>query len=277
MRISDKQLQILQHLARYTYLTTPHLVALGISTRPNHISGRHLKPLIEGRFPLVEFNDYTAIEKGRRIRKPRIHTLSKRGRDTLADYLQVSPETIYYPLNKIQFTRDYAHRTRTIDLLISFDLFAQRKGAETPHFDPYYRYSGSQRKKGSQLTSLASVPYSGGILVPDANLHYQTDEENKLYALELERQPKAKRIIEEKIFPHAQIIAEGHLSQKYDYPFSHRVLFAFENLTTMQSVASSLDRSQDFDPDLKECFLFALFDEVREDFSAWKSAKDSLL
>ena len=274
MKISEKQLLILQHLARYTYLTTPHLVTLGISARPNHVSGRHLKPLIEGRFPLVEYSDYTAIQRGRTIRKPRIHTLTKRGRDTLAEFLQVSADSIYYPVNKIQFTRDYAHRTRTIDLLISFDRLAQSEDSDRDIIDPYYRYDGSQRKKGSQLTSLARVPYSGGFLVPDANLYYQTEAEKNLFTLELERQPKAKRIIEDKIYPHAQIIAEGTLSVKYEHPFSHRALFAFESFGTMQTVASFLFHTKDFDQTLKDSFMFAMFEDVKKDFSAWKSVEN---
>jgi len=273
MKISDKQLLILQYLARYTYLTTPHFITLGISKHASHVTGRYLKPLIEGRFPLVEYSDYSAIEQGRTTRKPRIHTLTKRGRNILAEFLHVSPESIYYPINKIQFTRDYTHRVRTLDLLISFDQWTRSDDNQGNLIDPYFRYSGSQRKKGSQLTSVAAVSYSGGVFVPDANLLHQTEENNDLFTLELERQPKSKRIIEEKLYPHAQILAEGVLSSKYDHELGHRVLFAFESVGTMEAVASFVATNRDFS-ELQQHFLFAMYEDVKADFTAWKTAGD---
>ena len=276
MRISEKQLLVLQYLARYTYLTAPHLVSLGISKHRNHVTGRYLKPLIEGRSPLVKFRDYSLIEGGRNARKPRLYALTKKGAEVLADHFQTPLDSIYYTKNpkEIDVVRDYTHRTRTIDLLISFDRASEHLDTENI-FDPYFCYTGSQRKKGSQLTSLAAFEYSGGYFVPDANLVHTKDNRKDLYTLELERQPKSKRIIQDKIMPHAQIIAEGVLSAKYNHPLSHRALFAFESFGTMHTVASFVATAPELS-ELQEHFLFAMYNDIKTYFWGWKTAVEIL-
>ena len=115
---------------------------------------------------------------------------------------------------EIDFVRDYTHRTNTIDLMISFDLRLPEEEREENSLYPYFQYHGAQKKAGSQLTAYSAIPYGKEILVPDLNIIQRSWEETRLYTLELERQPKAKRIIQDKVFAHAQLLSEGALAKK---------------------------------------------------------------
>ena len=210
--LNDRKAQVLEHLGRFTYLTVNQLVDLGIAPQARNVRDRYLRPLTEGRYPLVGFGSFYVSNRP----LPRIYYLTKRGVRALAEYWDVVPETIYFPTGKIQFTRDYDHRVATVDCLISLYQWTKKQGHEIDFCDTYFQVDGSQRKQGQQLTRRPQVSLEGTTVIPDANFRLNmSDGQQRLFTLELHRQPKTQRIVEQ-LEVHADIIRHELLAKKYD-------------------------------------------------------------
>ncbi len=104
----------------------------------------------------------------------------------------------------------------------------------------------SKRGKELKSTSKVEVQLLGKPLIADMVFRSNmSDGENRLFVLELNRQPKAERLVEE-IQQHAKAIALELYDQKYDHPHSYRVLNVFKSSKTMKTVMKKLSEEQEF-------------------------------
>lgn len=270
--INERQLRILESLARYTYLTTDQLVRLGIASHTRNVRDRYLRPLVQRRRPLVGYADFHDGLK----RLPRIQFLTQHGVEILKEAHQGALSDFYYPKGKVQFTRDYHHRVETIDCAIAFDLWAQETEQEIDLLEFYFQHDGSQRGKSPKSISKVEVQLPEQTLVADIVLRINMqDGESRLFVLELNRQPKAERLVEE-IKQHVKAIDQGLYDKKYSHPFSHRVLSVFKHPKTMQSVIEELSQDEVFLAEYQENFLFADWESFLRDFPAsWSFCDDA--
>lgn len=249
--INERQLRILESLARYTYLTTDQFVRLGIANHTRNVRDRYLRPLIQRRKPLVGYADFHDGLK----RLPRIQFLTSHGLDVLMESQDGSAPKPYFPKGKVQFTRDYRHRVETVDCAITLDQWAEKTGQEIDLMEFYFQHESVG--KGLAGVSRVEVRLDGQALIPDMVFRIKmTDGESRLYVLELNRQPKPQRLVEE-IRLHTRAIDEGLFDAKYAHPYSHRVLSIYKHPVTMQSVMRELSSDRVFSREYLEHFLFA--------------------
>lgn len=275
--INERQAQILETLAEYQYLTPQQLLKLGVATDYENLRQRYLKPLADGTRPLIKFAEF-GFEPGKG-RLPRIYYLTKRGVQTLTEYLDIDPASIIYPVGQVQFRRDYHHRVGLIDIRISLNLWAKSVGHEVEFFDTYYDVEGAQRGIGAKLTrkTQVSLPIiengEAGIktIVPDANFRLAMDDKSRLFTLELHRSNKTARIVDQ-LKTHLRLITEELLAEKHQHPHLNYMLSVHEKASTIGHVRAALLADNDF-ADFLPHFLFATLNDAKDsDFGAiWRA------
>lgn len=262
--LNERKTQVLECMARYTYLTVNHLVDLGIAPQARNVRDRYLRPLTEGRSPLVGSGVFHVSNKP----LPWVYYLTKRGAEVVAELWNVPVDEVYYPVGKIQFTRDYQHRVETIDCMIAFEQWAEQNDAEINFWHTYFQVEGSQRKANQQLIRKTQVTLGGETIVPDLNLGILTQNTSRLFTLELHRQPKTQRIVQQ-LAKHADILRNEVLSEKYNHPHLHYVLSVHHSEQSMKLVQKELRRS-DHCEHVEECFLFTHYQSLTSEFrNAW--------
>ena len=153
--------------------------------------------------------------------------------------------------------------------------WAEKEGHTVEFIDSYFHALGSQ--KGRNLEFKTSVRLSGypSPIIPDCNfMLYMKDGEKRLFTLELHRQPKTKRILEQ-LYQHAQIIREGVLSDKYNHPQLNYVCSIHRYNGDLQNSIRTVSTSPHF-KDVKEGFFFAYLDDVKNQWDTmWKTVKQN--
>ena len=134
----------------------------------------------------------------------------------------------------------------TIDCAIAFDLWAQQTEQEVDLLEFYFQVDGAQRGKELKSVSKVSVQLPDKALIADMVFRVKKqDGESRLFVLELNRQPKAERRVEE-IKLHARAVVLGLYEQKYSHPNSHRILNVFKYSKTIATVISKLTKDEVF-------------------------------
>ena len=235
---------MLAALAEYQYLTPQQLLRLGVATDYENLRQCYLKPLGEGARPLIKFAEF-GFEPGKG-RLPRIYFLTKGGTRALADYRDVDPNSIVYPVGKVQFSRDYHHRVGLIDIRIALNLWAENAGHEVDFFDTYYDVEGSQRGFGKELTrkTQVSLPIvengtpTTKTIVPNTNFRLRMADKPRLFTLELHRSNKTTRIVEQ-LKNHLDLITEELLAEKFQHSHLNYVLSVHEKASTISPVQAA--------------------------------------
>jgi len=266
--INERQTKVLECLARYTYLTVYHLQKLGIAPQPRNIRDRYLRPLTEGRSPLVGIGQFHVNNK----RLPWVYYLTEHGAKAVAQLQEVPLDEIYYPKGKTQFTRDYQHRMETIDCMITLEQWAHSKGYEIEFWDTYFQVEGSQKKSSAPLKKRTEVILGDDKIEPDVNLGILIENTSKLFTLELHRQPKTQRIVQQ-LAQHAHFLRHEALSDKYNHPNLNYVLSIHHSYKAMQAVQKELSTSKHLEH-VEECFLFSDYKTLTRNITtAWVDSK----
>ena len=233
MYLPETNIRVLELLNIYSYLSTSQFMKLGLAKYQQSIS-KILNRFFESKKPMIKKLTFPIDPKRGKLEN--IYLLSKEGAKFLADLNQVNLDEISYPKGTGSFYRDYNHRKRTIDYHIKLRLEAEEKNYEVEFFHTYFDKKGSQysKNKDDRLQSKTKVELSdGSFFIPDAI--YKTIQTKKdgstqdyLYALEIHNGSDTKRAVET-IEKHLKALEDGGLSEKYDYPYSHKVVVVFEN------------------------------------------------
>lgn len=259
--ISESQLNTLEALKVYRYLTTRQIVNMGIYGSEKKLRDRVIARLKQ--LQLIKSADFGSIAGKGRL--PHIHYLTQKGALLLADLHRVSIDDIPYPV-KIQFSRDYFHRVKFVDLHIALRRYAQDTGQDLLFFDAYFDTQGNQRQRNSQLIRATQVQLEGKFIVPDGNFSLlMKDGQTRLFSLELHRGNDTKRIIEQ-LKNHARLIEQDLLPTKYAHPFSNYVLSVYENPQIMRAVQSRVPETPLLS-EYSEHFLFNAAETLEGDFS----------
>lgn len=258
--ITERQLQILEHLAEFKFLTSAQIMELlEVKTLP-HVN-QLLNKLGEGKHPLTKFKDLGFYPGVGRL--ARIHYLTKYGADFLVENLGLDPDFIKVSKERTPvFQRDYFHRVATIDFNVQFKKWCIKNDYEKLFFDYYFDQVGSQRQGTGKAKN--SIPVGDFSIVPDGVGKFRTEKEDILFLFEHHNGKDTKRAIKQ-IIAHMQSIQEGAASEKYHYPKGVRVLYVFEHEACMRSVVRELYNTPEFKA-FKDYFLFKTQDRINFEY-----------
>lgn len=221
---TPQQTAILSSIAKYKYLTVNHFKALKIGSSDRLIRD-NLKILRDRK--LTEKMSFGTIPIKGRFQD--LHFLTERGAKMLIESLDLEPEEVKHPSRASTFFKnDYLHRVSTIDLMISFNQWAEKNGYIVDLFDTYFDKVGSQRatETGVQSKTRFDLP-NGKNISPDAVIKYEAKGKNYLFCLEVYNGKDTKRVIEQ-IRKLTYATFEGIPSKKYNHDKTNRNLILFE-------------------------------------------------
>lgn len=221
---TPQQTAILSSIAKYKYLTVNHFKALKIGSSDRLIRD-NLKILRDRK--LTEKMSFGTIPIKGRFQD--LHFLTERGAKMLIESLDLEPEEVKHPSRASTFFKnDYLHRVSTIDLMISFNQWAEKNGYTIDLFDTYFDKVGSQRatETGVQSKTRFDLP-NGKNISPDAVIKYEANGKNYLFCLEVYNGKDTKRVIEQ-IRKLTYATFEGIPSKKYNHNKANRNLILFE-------------------------------------------------
>jgi hypothetical protein len=91
--LPDSNLQVMEHLHAYRFLTAPQLLRLGVASHINSLR-RTLRRFETGR-KYVDWEEFGVLPRIGRL--PRVYYLTERGARYLAEAWRVEPAEINYP------------------------------------------------------------------------------------------------------------------------------------------------------------------------------------
>lgn len=252
--IGRAQRLVLTALAEYKFLTTGHMVALGIrSTRTNLYPV--LKPLKESKRSLIgELRFGTDPKKGS---LESFYYLKTKGKNYLLQNGYEEDE-IKIPKSAPNFGNIYFHRKLAIDCEIKLKLQCKEQGIEVIQFDRDFDKSGSQRGRDSRSATHISFP--GGYKTADGSFLIDNGDISRLYAFELSNRRDARKVMEGMKMHIRGMEADG-LCENFGVEKAHRVLYVFSDESKKRSVMFRFD-PQRFGDDI----FMKTYKEAQEDF-----------
>lgn len=260
-----KEEQILRQLPRYLYLTTKHMIKLGIATSGNNVNP-HLKSLRDSRRNLIGYLE------GDGNQKEYFYYLTKRGEDFIINNLDIPSHKIKRPVGRnSQLKLDHTHRFHFINCMIDLYNAMDANEFEMELCDYYYEYEGRASK--------AKVKLKRGDIVPDCIFAMTKAKDQKLYrymyCLEYERKPQIKEI-KAKLDLYLQAFKEKQPMTKYNYPNMMRVLYVFDTEKKMQSVIQRIKEDPRFNG-AAAYFLFKYAEQTVDFFNGWTTFDDKVV
>lgn len=261
--ITERQLQILEHLAEFKYLTTDQVMGLlGNRGRPYVL--QLLNGLSDGKRPLTRFKDLGFYPGVGRL--PRVHFLTPHGVRFLVENLGMQREEIKAPKERNPlYQRDFFHRVATVNFNIFVRNFCRENQLEKVFFDYYFDQIGNQRNNTAKAKNALSV--GDFQIIPDGIGKITDGENENLFLFEQHNNNDSKRAIKQ-IYGHITAISEGLASEKYNYPKGVRVFYVFEHEACARSVTQQLNNLPEA-ADYKEFFLFSTSDLIQKNFNNW--------
>jgi hypothetical protein len=269
---TPQQTAILSSIAKYKYLTVSHFKTLKIGSSDRLIR-ENLKILRDRK--LTEKMSFGTIPIKGRFQD--LHFLTERGAKMLIESLDLEPEQVKHPSRASTFFKnDYLHRVSTIDLMISFNQWAEKNGYIIDLFDTYFDKVGSQRatETGVQSKTRFDLP-NGKNISPDAVIKYEANGKNYLFCVEVYNGKDTKRVIEQ-VRKLAYATFEGIPSKKYDHNKTNRnlILFEFDDYKNHAIDRIKKDPYLSQFEGLEKVFFFSSIEAQKVDFGAnWSDLK----
>lgn len=270
--LPETNIQIMEHLHTFRFLTAPQLSRLGVASHLNSLR-RTLRRFDTTR-KLVDFAEFGTLPKIGRL--PRVYYLTHRGAKYLAEAWRADQKEINYPKGVKLFSRDYFHRAATIDFHVELRLFAEKHGIEVEFFHTYFDTKGANRntEPADRLERLTKVPMKDGFFIPDGVFAVRApDGKRYLFALEIYNGIDTKRV-HQQLIKHLECLREGAITELYGFETANRVLCVFETESALQAAERRLADDEVFSG-AKQHFSFSTLPRIREDFAAgWVFLKE---
>jgi hypothetical protein len=262
-KITETQLQILERLNDYRFLTVQQMQRIGIAKNTQTIH-KAIKALHDTGKRLADYVDFGTFPTIGRL--PRIHYLTKHGARLLAEALRIDPSEIHYPKGVKVFSRDYFHRVDTIDLHILARSFCEaHEGVELDFFQTYFEHTGANhwgdpaKPKREALNKIIIDEKTA--LIPDCVFRI-SDPNGKpfLFVGEIYRGHSTKRL-QQQLHKYLLSIQTGAINNAYNYLSGFPVLIVCETEKALISLIKRIERDRVFQY-AEDYFLFKTFDQV---------------
>ena len=266
--LTPQQVNILLALAKYKYLTLGQFSVLEIGKDRSFIR-KNLAVLRERK--LTDRMTFGLVpSKGK---QEDIHYLTEKGAKEILQNFDLEADQVRHPSRSSTFFKnDYLHRVSTVDIMISFNQWADRNGYEIDFFETYFDKVGSQRATdtGVQSKTRLDLP-NGQSISPDGMIKYTTPGNSFLFCLEVYNGKDTKRVTEQ-VRKLVYATFEGVPSEKYGHNKANRILIIFQYDSYKQTAIERIKN----DPYLMQFeglagfLLFNSMELSKEDFgSSW--------
>jgi hypothetical protein len=262
--ITERQLQILEFLAEFKFLTSHQIMGLlGVKTLP-HVN-LLLNNLSEGKKAFTSYKSFGLYPGHGKL--ARVHFLKPGGADFLINEIDFDPLKIKLTKERNPlFQRDYFHRVETINFNIEFSKWCKSNNFEKDFFDYYFDKTGSNRNNSNEtLTAKNAIPVGSFQIIPDGIGKFKNEDENYIFLFEQHNGKDTKRAVKQ-ILSHAQAIEEGAASLKYNHQKGVKVVYCFEFETCMKATIKDLYHNYDLSS-IFDYFLFKTTEQMKEDFN----------
>lgn len=260
MNITERQIQAIEALAKYKFLTSNQLAYI-FRNKTTKSASTILKALTDGNKPLLHYKDFGVLAGHGKL--PRVFFLTKYGKDFLIEHLDYEEKNIKFIKNKSAlFLRDYFHRCDTVNFNIYLHEWIKESGYQLDFFNYYFDKSGSNRNgTGKIFNSLEKGDFK---IIPDGLGVFQTPSRPYIFLFEQHNGKDKKRAVNQ-ILNHCLAISEGIASEKYNINRSSRVYYVFDDSTCMIKTMEELRAIKDFEP-FKGHFYFKTSDGLKKSF-----------
>lgn len=259
--LPEKNIQVLEFLKTYRFLTVPQMMRLGVAGHRENVYKITRRFKVD-RKPLVQQVHFGFLPGYGRL--PAVFHLTKYGAELLAEILQADISQIPYPKGAKLYQRDYFHRCNTVDFHIELRLWAEENNIRIECFDTYFESTGSNRSQ-RKAEIKTKVRYRDGHLIPDANFMLRlADGQKRLYTLEVYNGTDTKRTTKQ-IEKHLDALNEMAIGKKYNHKKTARIVCIFESENGLNAVLRKLNQSPEF-KGFDGFFLFKTLKAVKEKF-----------
>ena len=274
---TESQIKLLEMLAKYRFLTVPHMMTLGIQKNDKALSSRVILPLIRKTKPLIQRNDDVRTNPSQG-KLHYIYSLTDDGAKVVAEYLRCDIKDIVYPQKKPSFQHDYFHRCDYIRFYIAIERFFNQEKSNFRIKEAYHYFDNKriQVRINNQQYPATSLLYetiinnqvqqnkieADGIFITD------NFQEQNVFIAEVHRTPNTKDILEQ-INKHIEAMWFGAVLTRFNIKKNGYLLSVSTEKTTLDNLLQrvktlpAIARFQKF-------IFFSSLDKIEQDFAnAW--------
>lgn len=256
--MKESQINLLEKLAQYKYLTTSQMHRLGILKHKQGIYQilRELKTRSKSPIDFKNFGLAPGVGK-----LESFYFLTKPGVNFLIEDLGFENE-IKAPIgNGSLFARDYFHRKYTIDFHIAFNQFLEEINGEIKFLDYYFDKIGNNRTKGNlRAKNKIDLNAEGSYIIPDIVTQFKARESDFLFLFEQHNGKDTKKLIKQ-LYNHLLVLEQGSASTKYNFEKNNRVVVIFEFESIKKATMKRLSELETFKP-FNKFFIFKTNEEL---------------
>jgi len=270
--LTPRNLEILQLLNRYRFLTVPQLRRLGVANQDQSIT-RMLRRFPQGAQAWIGHKDFYGVSSDQGTRRlARIHYLRRAGALQLQQLFDLEPEAVAFERSEPPFLHDYYHRVATVDFHIELDRFCTEQGLSVRFFHTYFDREGSNRDPdpARRLRSLTRVFLDAEAFIPDGVfLVTGPDGKSRLFALEIFNGFDTLRVFKQ-LRKHLRAQVAGAISLAYGLELPCRVLAVHETEAALRAELKRVREAPEF-AGLEPYFAFHTLEGVQQGFNqGWR-------
>jgi len=269
--MKPSHVRILSALATYKFLTTLHMLDLGILSDRNNIN-RELGVMRRLEKPLIKTVSFSVDPVKGRL--PSYHYLTASAKKFLIDELGYYDEDIKLPSGKVDFSHIYHHHTQSLDIEIAMRSWMDTTKQEVVVCDRYFDRKAT--KGGSRAKSSFQLP-SKRYVNPDMVLLWlNATQVKRLVLLELHRGADLQKLSKQ-LADHALLLQYGipskHFHDSHGLKRGYRLLVVLEQKSLLKSAKNRLHQHLgrmmvEYDP----FFLFKTLHHTCDDFAkGWQT------
>lgn len=196
------------------------------------------------------------------------YALSKKGAETIAETLNVDPETVFFPHGGVQAKSpfQFPHRAMLIQLLA---MFLGHEKSHEGHFEvldllPEFRYVGANRLgTGHKITRVEiEGNFKEKSIIPDGIIRFRAGDITRVATIEFHRATSTAEIIKQ-LHKHTEAIQQRRFSGMFNQQPANHVLSVYDDVPKMQNVLAGIRAGEI--PDFEKYsagFHFASLDDV---------------
>lgn len=274
--IADIPYRILTQLAVYRFLTSDHMLALGVSAdRSKSRIYRNIKELAGGKNPLI--GSYAPRPLPNEGKLPYLHYLTPHGAALAAELLELPVTDVKHPRRAPMFRNQYWHVKWCIDDEITVRQWVAAHEHTVDFYHSYLDVTGANRSatkdKRRNVTKVEMA--SGEFIIPDAVCKLTDDEGvDRLFVFEVHNQMRSKRIEERLEYMRHALSAEA-IERQFSYDASPRICAVFEHDAALNAAARRMAASGAF-RGFEPLFYLTTHDMMQRDFRyGWRRIDDT--
>ena len=237
MRLTEKQIIILEALARFKYLTSQQLQIIFTSKSTSSINTA-IRSLKSFKYPLIKSLSFWITPWHGKL--PHIHFLTSAGIKVLVEQLSIPLHKIYAPTNRNSFfQRDYFHRISTITFNILFQRWLINQGHQLYFFKSYFNRPKHENGHKAE-TTITNWEYKSE---PDAIGLYFANTQPHLFLFEQHNGVDAKRAINQ-ITHHCYGLANGAASEQFKLNKPLKIYYVFEYESCLKATLNHFENDK---------------------------------